>query len=123
MNLKTPQRLFNNLFNPNVMGYEIFILFPSIILYFMVSFVIGTISAQVISKKENKSKILRVSEVIVSLWIIAIGHKLFTILTPTYLESASSNIIFAFVAMSANDKVGKQLQLIVSEINSALLKW
>ena len=115
MKLSTPQRLFKNVFNPNVMGYEIFILFPSIVLYFAASFTIGTISSNVISEEKNKNIKRTILEVMVSLWIIAIGHKLFTIFTPTSLDSASSNVIFAFVAMSANSKVEKELQSIVNK--------
>ena len=120
MEVSTPQRLFNQLNNPNVMGYEVFILFPSIVLYFAASFVIGSLSSMVISDKKNKNITRTVVEVVMSLWIIAIGHKLFTILTPTSLESSSSNVIFAFVAMSANSKVENAFKSIVSKTNQSL---
>ena len=102
------------------MGYEVFILFPSIVLYFAASFVIGSLSSMVISDKKNKNITRTVVEVVMSLWIIAIGHKLFTILTPTSLESSSSNVIFAFVAMSANSKVENAFKSIVSKTNQSL---
>ena len=120
MEVSTPQRLFNQLNNPNVMGYEVFILFPSVVLYFIASFVIGSLSSMVISDKKNKNITRTVVEVVMSLWIIAIGHKLFTILTPTSLESSSSNVIFAFVAMSANSKVENAFKSIVSKTNQSL---
>ena len=120
MKLSSPQRLYNHIFDPNVMGYEVFILFPSVVLYFIASFTIGTLSSKVISNKKNKNMTRTIFEVMVCLWIIAIGHKLFTILTPSSLDSASSNVIFAFVAMSANSKVEKALHTIVSKTQDHL---
>lgn len=93
-------------------------MFPLLILvYFIAAFTIGLISSMIMSNDETSLLVVGI-ELLVALTIVGFGHKLFKMATPNYLNSPSANVIFAFVAMNANGKLGGHVKRIVSSLPS-----
>jgi len=89
----------------------------SIIVYFFAAFLIGVVSSMFMTKKETPL-IVTLGEILVALAILGYGHKMFTILTPAFIDNPSANIIFAFVAISANGKIGDKVKKVARIIPS-----
>lgn len=88
--------------------------FPiSILVYFIGAFFIGVCSSILMTEKETPW-VVSLIEVLIALTIVGFGHKFFTILTPAFIDSPSANVIFAFVAINANGKVGSKVKKIAS---------
>ena len=90
--------------------------FPiSIIVYFVGAFIIGVASSILMTEKETPW-LLSLVELLIALTIVGFGHKFFTMLTPGFIDSPSANVIFAFVAINANGKVGSKVKKVASFI-------
>jgi hypothetical protein len=99
-------------------GWKAMAMFPLlIILYFITAFSFGLLSSVFMSDEKTSIFVVCI-ELLLALTIVGFGHKLFMMAIPSHLNSPSANVIFAFVAMNANGKLGGHVKRLVSSLPS-----